>query len=582
MSDANSLTLNFACPKCQKKLRAPTKLAGQKLVCPNCSSPIRVPGVVEFKNDDDDWLSLDEPKDSKSAFQGVSSSKPISPPPAMQSEQTDADESLQASPTSIDSNPSLDSPSQATSNETQARKSVFDDDLPELAPIEDGSTPIAPVAAKWTNSVVTKPSVKPTSKPALTLPDIPLPGLDLADIPLVPLGVNEPKTNKPKSATEPALSRATKPNLVGSLENITLESPALIGPLDSLDDEELHFHCKLCGSLLSSRRSRVGTMTSCPDCFSHMSVPRPPAKKKLADVKMDAEVAHVTFAPIDSLSVRGTNSSTEKTKEILDRAEQTLEDEREEFLGGTFDTKRWMGYLFGFLRDPLVVAAAVGLGFITGLWLFAIAAVGTWLELHGAQAFIARLALLCVFCIPIIVAIGMCGIAVLTMSANRANRVVEWPFMRLSESIGECAMLVVSVLVSSIPGGILGALTNSLNAHPMVSMAFVLLGVWGLTPILLLCMIDNSSIFEPYSKAIINSIQSRPEAWGAMYMQTATGMVAFFMFMLLTRAQSPVGDFILGFTVPLFCFFTINQYGVLAGRISQFTTLGFGGDFSED
>ncbi len=555
-----------------------------------------MPGVIEIKNDDDDWLSLNEPNDPKSApslekakglkeaskIQSVSSSKPISPPSVTQSEQTDPDEFLLAPLGTNESYRSPDPSSKATSNETTTRKSVFDDDLPELAPLEEGSTPIAPVEAKWMDSVVTKPSVKPSSKPALTLPDIPLPGLDRADIPLEPLEVNEPKTTKPKSATEPAWSRGTKPNLVGSLEDITLESPALLGPMDSLDDEEFNFHCKLCGSLLSSSRSRIGTMTSCPDCFSHVSVPRPPAKKKLADVKMDPEVARVTFAPIDSLSVRGTNSSSEKTKEMLDRAEQTLKNEREEFLDGTFDTKRWMGLLFGFLRDPLVIAAAVGLGFITGLWLFAIAAVGTWIELQGAQVFIARLALLCVFCIPIVGAICMCGIAVLTMAANRAKRVVEWPFMRLSESIGECAMLAVSVLVSSIPGGMLGAFFNSFNAHPMVSMAFVLLGVWGVTPILLLCMIDNSSIFEPYSKAVINSIKSRLEAWGAMYMQTAMGMVAFLLFMLLCNAQSPVGDFILGLIVPLFCFFTINQYGVLAGRISQVTAMGFEGDFSED
>ena len=113
-------------------------------------------------------------------------------------------------------------------------------------------------------------------------------------------------------------------------------------------------------------------------------------------------------------------------------------------------------------------------------------------------------------------------------------------------------------------------------------MAFVLLGIWGITPILLLSMIDNNSIFEPYSKAVLNSIKSRPEAWGAMYMQTAMAMLALFLFMLLTSLQSPVGDFILGFALPLFCFFVINQFGVLAGRISQVTDMGFEGDFSDD
>jgi len=121
-----------------------------------------------------------------------------------------------------------------------------------------------------------------------------------------------------------------------------------------------------------------------------------------------------------------------------------------------------------------------------------------------------------------------------------------------------------------------------LNAHPMVSMAFILLSVWALTPILLLCMIDNSSIFAPYSKAVIQSIQIKSEAWGAMYMQTAVAFGSFFLFMLMSRLQRPVGDFVLGLAVPLACFFLFGQYGVLAGRISDVTEMGFEGDFSED
>ena len=59
MSTGSSEQLSFTCPQCDKKLRAPAKLAGQKLSCPKCSAPIRVPGVAPSKNDDDDWLSLD-------------------------------------------------------------------------------------------------------------------------------------------------------------------------------------------------------------------------------------------------------------------------------------------------------------------------------------------------------------------------------------------------------------------------------------------------------------------------------------------------------------------------------------------
>ena len=210
------------------------------------------------------------------------------------------------------------------------------------------------------------------------------------------------------------------------------------------------------------------------------------------------------------------------------------------------------------------------------------AAMGTLIKLEGAQVFIARLAILVVFCLPIVGAICLCGIAILTMGANRANRVKEWPFLRLSESLGECTMVIASVIAASIPGGILGALCRSLNAHPMIPLASILLGIWAMTPILLLCMIDNSSIFEPYSKAVLDSIKSNGEAWGAMYMQTAMAFAAYFLFVVLTSMQRPIGDFLAGLLMPLACFFVFNQYGVLAGRISHVTEMGFEGDFSGD
>ena len=555
-----------------------------------------MPGVVETSNDDDDWLALSAPdkpeaakpkaakpkvaptvkeqKDtpSKSPRPATSSSPHSSSPEPQKQSSDDQDEFRLAPPEIYELNTSAKPP---YGEHSTARKSVFDDDLPDLAPFDElpVAKPISPADSKSRSTRGPATASKPSlSLPDIALPDIALPDLDPFDIPLAPLEPTQPQSGK------------KKPLLVGSLEELSLESPALIGPMGSSQDEEFNFPCKLCGSLLGSRHSRIGTQTRCPDCYSTFSVPSPPKRNKLADVKLDAEVAKVTFAPIDSLSVHGTNSSTEKTKEFLDRAEKTMETEREEYqdISGSFDTKRWMGFLFGFLRDPLVIAATIGLGIVTGFWLFSMAAIGTLIKLEGAQIFIARLAILVVFCLPVVGAICMCGIAILTMGANRANRVKEWPFLRLSESIGECMMVFASVIAASIPGGMIGVLFSSLNAHPMITLASILLGIWALTPILLLCMIDNSSIFEPYSKAVLNSIKSNGEAWGAMYMQTAMAFAAYFLFVVLTSMQRPFGDFLAGLLMPLACFFVFNQYGVLAGRISHVTEMGFEGDFSGD
>ena len=521
MSDENSQLLNFVCPKCQKKLRAPTKLSGQKLVCPKCSAPIRVPGVVETKNDDDDWLSLKETVQPK--VQRPAPAKIVAKTVAKIDAKVDPDELTLAPLEGLDSKAHSNATHPTEKTVKTAAKSVFDDDLPDLVPIEE------PKSA---------PRKEP-SKLSLALPDVPLPEL-------------------------------------------SVETPALISSMDGSPDEAIGFPCKVCGSLLGTTRSRIGASITCPDCYSKMLVPALPKKKKQADVKMDIEVASVTFAPIDSIGARDSKASSEKTKEFLDRAEKTIDEEREEFLHGTFDTKRWMGLLFGFLRDPRIIAVAVGAGIATGLWLFAIAAMGTWVPLEGAQVLIAKIALLCVFCIPILGFICMCGITVLTMSANRATRVKEWPFEKLSESISECVMVAVSLIAASIPGGIVAVGLNSFNAHPLVCSAFILIGIWGLTPILLLSMIDNSSILEPYSKGVLLSIKNRSEAWGAMYMHTGLAFTVFLMFMFVTSTQSPLGDFFLGLMLPITCFFLFSQYGVLAGRISDVTEIGFEGDFSDD
>lgn len=575
--------LSFACPKCQKKLKAPPNLAGQKLSCPKCSAPIRVPGVVESKNDDDDWLALNKPAEAKKVPETKRSAaeKPIpseisTPIPAANQnaaldlpDLADLDEFRLAPPDAKEQTSSHSTPQKMPSG-----KSLFDDDLPDLQPFDD-PTPVT--AEKPSEPKTPKAGAKgAAAKPSLDLPDIALPDLDLSDIPLAPLEPPNPKTSRSKKEKPPILT--------GSLEELSLESPALVGSFDIPVDEEFSFPCKLCGSLLCSNRSRVGQNIRCPDCYSEFSIPSPPQKKKQAEVKIDAEVANVTFAPIDSLSVHGTNSSSQKTKEILDRAEQTLETEREEFqdINGTFDTKRWIGFLFGFLKDPMVIVAAVGLGFVAGFWLFSMATMGTWVKVTPAQALILQLAILFVFGVPILGAICMCGIAILTMAANRANRVEEWPFLKISESLGECFMVFAAVLAASIPGGMLAAVFSSLDAHPIVVFAFIMLGIWAVTPILLLCMIDSSSIFQPFSKAVYQSMKSRAEAWGAMYMQTGLAFGGLLILMMLAGTAPPMGYFVLGLGLPVVCFFLFNQYGVLAGRISDVTEMGFDGDFSGD
>ena len=545
MSNASSDHLSFICPKCQKRLRAAPSLAGKKLVCPKCKAPIRVPGIVDVAKDENEWLDLDQAEST--------------------TENAGDEMKLGA--------------------RSQLGRSVFDDDLPDLMPLQDQpalSQPVPPIPS-GPKAVPDKPTRPRTSDTKRSKPQV---DLDLPDIPLAALkDPVSPSHVAKKSSTSSGKDAKRSPMLVGSLDEIMLESEALVGALAlPADDEVFSFPCKVCGSLLNTRHSLIGTNTRCPDCYSQFSVPSPNKKRQQPQLKIDAEVARVTFAPIDSQSIHSPTSDSAKTKELLDRASETVDRERDEFdsYSGSFDTKRWMGFLFGFLRDRAVILAIVLLGLVTGVWFFSMAMFGTFIEMEKTPALLLRIVLFCVFCVPVFGAICMCGIGILTMAANRAATVRDWPFGRMGDAMGESAMVLSALLMASIPGGMIAAVMTSMNAHPTVSLAFMLLGVWGLMPILLLSMIDNGSLFQPYSRAVFSSIVTQGEAWGAMYMQTAAAMLFFLIANAFATISSPYGDFAFGLIVPCFCFFLFNQYGVLAGRLSGITSLGFEGDFSED
>ena len=209
-------------------------------------------------------------------------------------------------------------------------------------------------------------------------------------------------------------------------------------------------------------------------------------------------------------------------------------------------------------------------------------AIGTWLKLQAAQALIVRVVLFAVFLGPISMVACMCGLSVLTMAANRSPKVSEWPFSRLGDAWGECMIVLVSLVLGTIPGAMLGGLLNALQTHSIIGTSAMMLSIWALSPIILLSMIQNSSIMQPYSKRIKDSMFEFQDAWGAMYLQSGIAYTVIVGLLLMSSTRGPIGCGVLGFFIPFFAFVIFNQIGVLAGRISGAMNLGFDGDFSDD
>jgi hypothetical protein len=299
---------------------------------------------------------------------------------------------------------------------------------------------------------------------------------------------------------------------------------------------------------------------------------------------IDQTDGNVTFAPIDAKTVRSDVTDKSKTKEILDKAAVAVDNEREDLedLNTSFDSKRWLNLMFGFMRDPVIIIATIVFGIFTASWFASMAAMGTVVKMEPIQALIAQIAIFVVLCFPILGSICVVGLAILPMAANRKSRVEEWPFGRIAESFGECMMVLASLIAASIPGGMLASALNAAGSHPAVSLAFLFVSVWGFFPILLLSLIENGSIFEPYSKEVLASLKSKKDAWGGMYMQTALAWFVLYFAILMGLGPGITGALFVGFLFPFVCFFVSNQIGLLAGRISDVTDMGFEGDFSDD
>lgn len=535
MSGESDQPLSFSCPQCGKRLRAPKTLAGKHLACPKCKSKITVPAEIPMGKEDDAWLRLDDDlKLEPVANTGAASNKgpevrPDLPPPSV--------------------------PPQAIDSTSKGKtKSVFDDDLPELLPLQ-----------------------APAAIPSLPF-DLGLPDIDLEDLDGSPLDSRAASSSGPKTGR----TQGTNKSRLDSLDDLKLEAAALGDNFALPPNDEFSFPCRICGSLLYALESRAGLSIRCPDCYSELTIPKPVRKAvKQPPVSMD-DLPSVALQPIDSQSTR--RDIPVRSDEILEKATQALEEETRtssDYDGG-FDTQRWLQLILGFMRDPWVVAATVGLGLCTGGWLFAICLMGTWVKLDVTQAMIARIAIFAVLFIPIVGAICLCGLSILTMAANRSPRVEEWPLSRMGDAIGEGFLLIAALFLASVPGGMLGGIVAGLNAHPLVASALFMLGIWAATPFLLLSMIDNGAMTQPYSKPVFDSIKAFSDAWGAMYMQSGLAFGLLFCVMILAWLQSPVGSIFLGLAIPFTTFFVLNQYGVLGGRISQATNLGFDGDFSDD
>ncbi len=500
--------------------------AGLRIDCPKCNAKVLVPGISSQTNatsDDDQWFSL-EPLE------------PANTPTA---------------------SPAKASPPTSPSIEDDPPRSVFDDDLPDLVPLQEPATTPSP-------SAQSQPSQRHSSGSASRSEQA------LRDA----LSGREDLFEDPADSQKQTPAKPIKSSLPSA-------KPASPKPSNA----EYSISCKVCKSILTVRESKAGTQVKCPDCHSMILVPPPTVKKAPAETKIDELEAAVQLAPVGGNNPRIVSGASVNTKEILSKASKELERERKEIeeVKGAFDSKEWLSRNFGFLSDTRLILALVALGFATSVvyYLQGLIPHSTETDLQKVlQTLRPHLLLAATF--PIQLATFICAVAVIPKSANRVKLIEPWPFFQnVKDYLGPACIGFVVFLIIGVLASLLSSSLSVIKVPTLLQDAFAQVILWGCLPIIYLSMLELQSYKQPVSGSIFKSISAKPDAWGAMYMQSAVVWVMYFVLWQIAILKGPAIGVLAGFVFPWYICFVANQYGVLAGRISDVTDLGYEGVFAE-
>lgn len=350
-------------------------------------------------------------------------------------------------------------------------------------------------------------------------------------------------------------------------------------------DDEFRFACKVCGTAMYARSSEVGNMVRCPDCYAQFSIPRPTPKPQKKNVTAPKATEEVTFRS-DSTKSPQENEDKSAASEYLRRAEEDLQKDVKEkkFETYDFDTLSAFDKAFGYLNDPSVWVLSI----VPGLFLGGAVALAFYVFERGANSeyrqasTVGAFAVLAIFGLPMLAGCLANGLAILEAAANKVRKVSQWPFYHLGDAMGNIIMLMAVFLMSSIPGGVVGWMAVTAGLHSIVAVALPLMGIWFLFPILLLGVLDNGAMLQPYSREVVASIKERLDSWGAMYLWNSLMMAAMLLVGYFTVGKSTVLTVVGMSFVPFVMYFVFRQIGNLAAEISDVTNLHFETEDDED
>ncbi len=484
------------CPKCSASVSVATQQTGQRVKCPSCGQAFFAPaslgsggplGGGRGTPDEDDWLTLDEELS-------------LAPSPATSGAGPDGGESGNAAGLEPHARSAPEAGGR-TAGESHAEQRQADGEF-MLPPLGDDANP-----ARQSEDVF-------ADLPPMHAPEASDWEPDTTDW----------EAELPTAAAAPQPAQAAEP----------------LGP-----EESFRVTCPICGTVTYARVKQVGKRIKCSDCYSEITVPRPPKPKKKPQFTAEAE----TFKLSEPASpARERDPFRRSADELLREAEREPEEEHRRSMDDLPDVAGWVKSVLGIFLDPGVIVHFGGLSLLLAVPaaltiaypVFAIAAVP--LALLGITLTVS------------------CGFAIMIGVSNQHDQIEDWP---TADPAGWFEPLFLVVVATAIAVGPAYVAATLLGAPVVITIGLVMFCVYAAFPVVVLSMLDLQSVTSPFSPDVAKSITRCQEDWGAFYFSAAGlfgGLYAYFLFF----ANSPL-SIALGVVLSIGVMFV---YFALLGRLA--------------
>lgn len=391
----------------------------------------------------------------------------------------------------------------------------LDDDFPAA---ETGKSAKSPQPTSFANPSPLWPNDDPQVSADDALGEFRIP--DLPPAPPMPAANFKPKT-------VPPLSEADLDALTGVANDDDQKAAPVKIQRDASPLESFRVKCPTCESLTYAKPSQVGKTIRCGDCHSQIIVPPPPKAKVKYTPDIESAKTY-TFQDKDEEGdhPRVPDPFRKSAGDYLRDAEAAVEtaDDDDWTVPSMGD---WFKSVFGIFRDPAVL----------GYWIFltTFAAIPVGIAIHYQSTIVVM---------GLFVGGGLFGaiviahgFAIMQSVANGEDQVSEWPVFDFFAWMGPLFTAAAAVAVSAGP---VWFATSYFFGPSLITVFMSMSSLYILYPFVLLSMLDEQSIFMPFSAEVSKSVTRASEQWGILYLSSAILFACCFFVFFACSVVSPV------------------------------------------